>query len=94
MAIAGVMEKSSLDEVMKTFGGTYAKEIIQDTNTHAGSWALMHVIEEAGVSAITDLALKEGTYVGLTLPVGAVFGGHFTSVTLSAGAVIMYEGIP
>lgn len=94
MAMTGAMEKASLDEVMKALGGTYAKEIIQDTDAHAGSWALMHVIEEATVSAITDLALKEGTYVGLTLPVGAVFGGYFTSVTLSAGAVIMYEGIP
>lgn len=80
-------------ELMALSNGQRNCTIIQDTDEHESTgWKLIHIIEEATVTVLVNTLADSGsTYVGLTLPVGAVLGGNFTNIKLASGAVIAYS---
>jgi hypothetical protein len=81
---------ASTTEQMQLSNGQTECRVIQDTTEYEGGWRLIHVIEEATVTVLVN-TLTDDTYVGLTLPVGAVLGGNFTNIKLASGAVIAYS---
>lgn len=80
-------------ELLKFRFGQYDHEIIGDTDAHTGLWYRIYVIAEAGVTRIIDnKADAADAYDLLTLGQGADLYGEFTSIQLSSGTVIAYEG--
>ena len=82
---------ASQTEQMLLSNGQTECTIIQTTAEFEGGWRLIHIIEEATFTVLVNSLASEGTYVGLTVPAGAVLGGNFTNIKLGSGAVIAYS---
>lgn len=76
--------------------GAFGGNFIGDTAAHTPStdrvFIALQVIEEAVIAAYAP-AFDGNTFTAITLPVGTIIYGRFTTVTLTSGLVIAYEGM-
>lgn len=80
-------------ELLRFGYGQYEHEVIGDTAEHTGLWYKILVIANAGLTALVDNKANSTTaYNALTLPAGAELYGEFTTIQLSSGSVVAYEG--
>ncbi len=65
---------------------------IDDTSSHAGSWAEMYAVSASVIAAITIANMEgSGGLVGSTLAVGNNVRGKITKIRLTSGKVIAYK---
>lgn len=72
------------------FFNTKGGKLIADTNAHSANCYGFLVISEASISAITlDSSESESTnaYTSTTFPSGLFVPVHFSSITLTSGAI-------
>jgi len=71
--------------------GNVEKDIIQDTNAHAGTWRKIYIITNTVFTTLTDSKLKTGAYTVVTFAAGQILYGDFSVIQLASGAVIAYR---
>ena len=75
--------------------GAFGGNFISDTNAHTPTegfvFMAIQVIEEAVIAAYLP-AFDGNTFTAVTLAAGTVIFGRFTTVTLTSGSVLAYEG--
>ena len=72
--------------------GESGVDFIKDTNNHDGAWHAIAIIEAAIFTTLTDATSSLlGTLISITFPAGLIISGHFTSLTMSSGAIAAYN---
>ena len=69
-------------------------DLIKDTSNHnqTGGWHAIAIIEAAIFTTLTDTTYSLcGTLISITIPAGMIISGHFTSLTMSSGALWAYR---
>lgn len=74
------------------FGGNYANDTAAHTPETGYVFIAVQVIEEAVIAAYAP-AFEGNTIVGETFAAGTVIFGRFTSITLTSGKILAYQGI-
>ena len=86
------MSQARTTEILETSIGTYGGEYI--TTTDATTPTLARFV---AIQAITDTVISAVVgnidVSGITLLAGTIIYGRWTSVTLTSGSVIAYEGV-
>lgn len=72
--------------------GESGYDIIKDTSNHNGTWHAIEIIEAAIFTTLTDTSSSlSGTLISITFPAGLIVSGHFSSITMSSGAIVAYN---
>ena len=78
--------------------GIFGAEVVTDTLAHAVNSYCIQFTEASVIAALVSdtggKGLTGNTLVGETLAAGTIIYGHFTSLTLTSGAAIMYKNYP
>ena len=71
--------------ILVSDGGVNGADYIDDTAAHTGQWTeILGCAAAVGALVATNVG---GTLSAVTIPVGAVLRGNFTSITLASGKV-------
>lgn len=93
MAYDGKEDSKNLLNIMV---GSYGANYISDTAAHTPGtgyvFCALQCIADSVISAYSP-AFAGNTFTGVTIPAGTVIYGRFTTVTLTSGKVLAYNGL-
>lgn len=86
------MSQARTTEILETSIGTYGGEYITTTDATTPTLARFVAIQ-AITDATVDAIVGNIDVSGITITAGTVIYGRWTSITLTSGEVIAYEGV-
>lgn len=86
-SIVGFSTETNQDLMLGQNGSTF----INDTNSHAGNYIGVHLIEDTVFSTLTDSTRDGNTLEGEQFYKGMVITGDITSIQLTSGKIIAYK---
>jgi hypothetical protein len=91
MAVTLGVNECTTQELLAQSAGRLGSLVIADTAAHVGIF-----IELVALTAVVFNAATVGNCTGiggLTLPAGMTIAGKFTSITLTSGTLVAYNGV-